>query len=60
IPLQRGVLVGSAALIASVVFFLQTAGPATSIYLLLTLVMLLWSALPLFFGWLRYRKSRRS
>lgn len=51
-----GCILGIAALSISLMLFLRVAGPATSVYVLLTLVMLLWSLPPLLFAWLRQRK----
>ena len=45
-------------LLGSLLLFLQVAGPATSVYLLLTVVMLTWSIPPLAVGWWRQRGSR--
>jgi hypothetical protein len=45
-------------LLGSLLLFLQVAGPATAVYLLLTVVMLTWSLPPLAVGWWRQRASR--
>jgi hypothetical protein len=58
LPLRVGVVAGSVALFVSLLLFLNVAGPATSVYLLLTLVMFVWSVPPLVFGWWRHRGSR--
>jgi hypothetical protein len=47
-------------LLASLLLFRRVAGPATSVYLLLTVVMLTWSIAPLAVGWWRQRGSHES
>jgi len=60
LPLRVGAGVGAAGMLVSLLSLLQVAGPATSVYLLLTLLMFLWSVVPLIAGWWRYRQSRET
>jgi hypothetical protein len=57
---RAGVRASVVGLLASLLLFLQVAGPATSVFLLLTLAMFVWTIPPLVIGWRRSPGSARS
>lgn len=58
--LRTGLSAGAVGTIVSLAAFLRITGPATAVYLLLTLAMLVWSLVPLLLGWWRYRRERQA
>lgn len=52
-PWWRGLVLGASGLLSGLVALLQVAGPATAVFRLLTLLMVVWTLLPLACGWLR-------
>lgn len=60
LALRTGLFTGCLGLAVSVSAFRRIAGPATSIYLCLTLVMFVWAVVPLAAGWWRHRTEPRT
>jgi len=48
---------GLAGLVLGLVVLLQWAGPATAVFIAVTLAMLVWTVVPLAAAWLRRRKE---
>ena len=46
--------------VLSLVLFLQVCGPAASVFILMTLIMSVWSALPFLLAFLKPGRSRRT
>lgn len=59
LPKQPALVAGGLLLVASLALYLQVAGPATSVFILFTLLMTLWSVPPLGFAFARARKGGR-
>ena len=51
---------GGALSVLSLVLFLQVCGPAASVFILMTLIMSVWSALPFLLAVLKPGRSRRT
>ena len=57
LALRAGTAACVVGLLCSLALFRRVAGPATAVYLLLTLVMCVWCIAPLALGWWRSRGS---
>lgn len=60
LPWRVGAGLGTLCLLASLFCLLGVAGTATSVYLLVTLVMCVWSIVSLVAGWWHYQRSRET
>ena len=60
LPTRATMLVGAAALIVSFMLYRQVAGPAASIFILITASMFFWTLPPLAIAWLDARRKSQS
>ncbi|MEZ5983436.1 MAG: hypothetical protein R3C54_14135 [Parvularculaceae bacterium] len=60
LPMRPTMLVGAAAMIVSFMLYRQVAGPAASVFILMTASMFFWTLPPLVIAWLDARRKPQS